>query len=82
MNPKHEQYLYKKKIEKYDEMAIVVGKDTMTWSFAKSFTDIVQHDHILDSDLNLDLDFDDMSSKGKYVVSSDSGSNKRSQFHN
>lgn len=60
----------------YDEMAIVVGKDMATGSFAKSFTDVVQHDNILDSDL--DLDFDDVSSKGKYVASSDSGSTKRS----
>jgi hypothetical protein len=60
----------------YDEMAIVVGKDMTTWSFAKTFTDIVRHDNVLD--LDLDLDFDDVSSKGKYVASSDSGSNKRS----
>ena len=57
-------------------MAIVVGKDITTWSFAKSFTDIVRHDNVLNS--NLDLDFDDVSSKGKYVASSDSGSTKRS----
>jgi len=72
-NPKHEQYL-NKKIEMYDEMAIVVGKDMATGSFAKSFNDVVQHDNVLD----LDLDFDDVSSKGRDVASSDSGSNKRS----
>jgi hypothetical protein len=58
----------------YDEMAIVVGKDMATGSFAKSFNDVVQHDNVLD----LDLDFDDVSSKGKDVASSNSGSNKRS----
>jgi hypothetical protein len=36
-----------------------------TGSFAKSFTDIMQHDNALDSNLNLDLDFDDVASKGK-----------------
>jgi hypothetical protein len=60
----------------YDEMAIVVGKNIATWSFAKSFIDIVRHDNILD--LDLDLDFDDVSSKGKYFVLSDSSSTKRS----
>ena len=57
----------------YDEMAIVVGKDMATWSFAKSFTDIVRHDNVLD----LDLDLDYMSSKGKYIAFSYSGSTKR-----
>jgi hypothetical protein len=46
-------------------MTIVVGKDMATESFAKSFTDIMQHDNALDSDLNLDLDFADVVSKGK-----------------
>jgi hypothetical protein len=58
----------------YDEMAIVVGKDMATRSFAKSFNDVVQHNNVFD----LDLDFDDVSSKGKDVASFDSGSNKRS----
>jgi hypothetical protein len=44
-------------------MTIVVGKDMATGSFAKSFTDIMQHDNALDSYLN--LDFDDVASKGK-----------------
>jgi hypothetical protein len=58
----------------YDKMAIVVGKDMVTGNFAKSFNDVVQHNNVYD----LDLDFDDVSSKGKYVASSNSGSNKRS----
>jgi hypothetical protein len=58
----------------YNKMAIVVGKDMATGSFAKSFNDVVQHNNVHD----LDLDFDDVSSKGKYVASSDSCSNKRS----
>ncbi|XP_075640199.1 uncharacterized protein LOC142611934 [Castanea sativa] len=36
---KHAEYL-NKKIELYDELAIVVGKDTATGSFAKSYVDI------------------------------------------
>ena len=61
----------------YDEMAIVVGKNMVTESFAKSFDDIEQHDNVLDSE-HVDLDFDDASSKGKYVAYSDLGSTKRS----
>ncbi|XP_075650260.1 uncharacterized protein LOC142620845 [Castanea sativa] len=36
---KHAEYL-NKKIEMYDELAIVVGKDTATGSFSKSYVDI------------------------------------------
>ena len=36
---KHVEYL-NKKIEMYDELAIVVGKDTATGSFSKSYVDI------------------------------------------
>nr|POE81998.1 hypothetical protein CFP56_61624 [Quercus suber] len=36
---KHAEYL-NKKIEMYDELAIVVGKDLATGSFAKSYVDI------------------------------------------
>nr|XP_023873720.1 uncharacterized protein LOC111986321 [Quercus suber]POE84250.1 hypothetical protein CFP56_73123 [Quercus suber] len=36
---KHMEYL-NKKIEMYDELAIVVGKDTVTGSFSKSYVDI------------------------------------------
>jgi hypothetical protein len=61
----------------YDEMTIVVGKDMATESFAKSFNDIEQRDSIHDLE-HVDLDFDDVSSKGKYVASLDSGSTKRS----
>jgi hypothetical protein len=63
----------------YDEMAIVVGKDIVTKSFAKSFNNIEQHDNVLDSE-HVDLDFDDASSKGKYVAFSNSGSTKRSYW--
>ncbi|CAK7340653.1 unnamed protein product [Dovyalis caffra] len=38
-HPNHEKYL-NKKIEMYNEMALVVGQDMATGSFAKSFTDI------------------------------------------
>jgi hypothetical protein len=69
-HPKHEQFL-NKKIEMYDEMAIVVGKDMATGSFSKSFADIDDSEHV-------DLDFDDASSKEKDVASSNSASAKRS----
>ena len=36
---KHAKYL-NKKIEMYDELAIVVGKDTATGGFSKSYMDI------------------------------------------
>lgn len=38
-NPTHDKYL-NKKIELYDEMAIVVGKDTARGNFSKSFDDV------------------------------------------
>jgi hypothetical protein len=44
MHSKHEQYL-NKKIERYDEMTIIVGKDMVTRSFLKSFNDIKLHDN-------------------------------------
>ena len=58
----------------YDKMVIGFGKDMAIVSFAKSFNDIVQHDNVLD----LDLDLDDVSSEGKDVAFSDLGSSKRS----
>jgi hypothetical protein len=61
----------------YDEMTIFVGKDMATVSFSKSFVDKYQHDNVLDSE-HVDLDFDEASSKGKDVTSSDSASAKRS----
>ncbi|XP_065631689.1 uncharacterized protein LOC136068460 [Quercus suber] len=39
VHQKHAEYL-NKKIETYDELAIVVGKDTTTGSFSKSYVDI------------------------------------------
>ena len=36
---KHAEYL-NKKIEMYDELAIVVGKDTTTGGFSKSYVDL------------------------------------------
>ncbi|CDP19744.1 unnamed protein product [Coffea canephora] len=38
-NPGHDKYI-DNKIELYDEMAVVVGKDLATGSFAKSFVDV------------------------------------------
>ncbi|XP_071923780.1 uncharacterized protein [Coffea arabica] len=38
-NPGHDKYI-QNKIELYDEMAVVVGKDLATGSFAKSFVDV------------------------------------------
>ena len=42
---KHAEYL-NKKIEMYDELAIVVGKDTTTGGFSKSYVDL---EHELDN---------------------------------
>ena len=39
MHRKHAEYL-NKKIEMYDELAIVMGKDTATGGFSKSYVDI------------------------------------------
>lgn len=39
LHQKHAEYL-NKKIEMYNELAIVMGKDTATGSFSKSYVDI------------------------------------------
>ncbi|KAH7859626.1 hypothetical protein Vadar_003456 [Vaccinium darrowii] len=47
-HPEHEAF-FNKKIEMYDEMALVVGKDTATGQFAKSFDDI-EEETVVESD--------------------------------
>ena len=57
-HPDHEQYL-NKKIEMYDEMSLIFGEDTATWSSAKSLTDIDSKKRIVDLESNdLDIDFE------------------------
>ena len=69
-HPDHGQYL-NKKIEMYDEMALLFGKDTARWSSAKSFSDIDSEKRIddLESICEDIIDFE-KASKGKQVGSS------------
>lgn len=81
---KHAKYL-NKKIETYDELAIVVGKDMATGSFAKSYVDLkTQQNNLDDTENVVDNGEDVIVDKGKNVVESStigskiSGSRKRS----
>ncbi|XP_075648612.1 TMV resistance protein N-like [Castanea sativa] len=69
-HPDHDQYL-NKKIEMYDEMALLFGKGIVTWSSAKSSGDMVSEKRIGDLESH-DLDTIDFekASKGKQVGSS------------
>ena len=69
-HPDHGQYL-NKKIEMYDEMALLFGKDTARLSSAKSFSDIDSEKRIddLESICEDIIDFE-KASKGKQVGSS------------
>ena len=54
----------------YDEMSLIFGEDTATWSSAKSLTDIDSKKRIVDLESNdLDIDFE-KASKRKQVSSS------------
>ncbi|XP_075640196.1 uncharacterized protein LOC142611931 [Castanea sativa] len=64
---KHAEYL-NKKIELYDELAIVVGKDTATGSFAKSYVDIDTEQDNGESTENADNGEDGVVDKGKNVL--------------
>ncbi|XP_057478792.1 uncharacterized protein LOC130766113 [Actinidia eriantha] len=78
-HPNHEQFL-SKKIELYDEMALVVGKEMATRSFAKSFTD-TDYERAAESNYN-SIDFGanfEEASKGKQIgTSSEISSQARS----
>ena len=70
MHPNHEQFL-NKKIELYDEMAFVVGKDMATGSFAKSFANI-DYERAAESNSNsidFGADFEE-TPKGKQIGTS------------
>ena len=60
----HEKFL-NKKIEMYDEMALVVGKDAATGSFAKGFLDI----DLVDGSINIENEDLEEVSKGNNTSS-------------
>ena len=67
---KHADFL-NKKIELYDELAIVVGKDLATGSFAKSYVDIdTEHDNAESTEMVADNGEEGVVDKGKNVVES------------
>ncbi|XP_075645104.1 uncharacterized protein LOC142616103 [Castanea sativa] len=67
---KHVDFL-NKKIEMYDELAIVVGKDLATGSFAKSYVDIgTEHDNAESTEMVADNGEEGVVDKGKNVVES------------
>ena len=70
MHRKHAEYL-NKKIEIYDELAIVVGKDTATGSFSKLYVDIENEPDNGDStEFMVDNGEDGVVDKGKNAVES------------
>ena len=67
---KHVEYL-NKKIEMYDELAIVVGKDMATGSFAKSYVYIdTEQDNRESTEMVVDNGEEGVVEKGKNVVES------------
>ncbi|XP_075663452.1 uncharacterized protein LOC142633058 [Castanea sativa] len=67
---KHANFL-NKKIEMYNELAIVVGKDLATGSFAKSYVDIgTEHDNAESTEMVADNGEEGVVDKGKNVVES------------
>ncbi|XVE62185.1 hypothetical protein DITRI_Ditri06bG0098100 [Diplodiscus trichospermus] len=58
----HEKYL-NKKIEMYDEMTLIVGKDIATISFAKSFADLDMDTEIDSTPFEDDVDFEEVKLK-------------------
>ncbi|KAL4601824.1 hypothetical protein ACB092_10G010000, partial [Castanea dentata] len=67
---KHADFL-NKKIEMYDELAIVVGKDLATGSFVKSYVDIdTEHDNAESTEMVADNGEEGVVDKGKNVVES------------
>jgi hypothetical protein len=51
----------------YDEMTIVVGKDTTIGSCSKPFANIDMHDNVIDPE-HMDLDFDEVTLKEKMLL--------------
>ncbi|KAL1060795.1 hypothetical protein V6Z11_1Z069500 [Gossypium hirsutum] len=70
---KYEPFL-NKSIDHYDEMALVVGKDMATGSFARTFADIDLDDGIQDS---VPIDCDNEETKEVRTNVSSSGTSKR-----
>ena len=68
---KHAEFL-NKKINMYDELAIVVGKDTATWGFSKSYVDLEHEPHNTDKSAEYVADNveEDVVEKGKNTVES------------
>ncbi|GAV62747.1 Myb_DNA-bind_3 domain-containing protein, partial [Cephalotus follicularis] len=75
-HPQHEKYL-NRKIEMYDEMALVVGKDMATGSFAKSFVDVDMQENINVDYLAAEEEGEiEGGAKGKQTLSSTATSSK------
>lgn len=74
--PNHEPFL-NKRIEMYDEMALVVGKDVGTGRFAKSLVEIQVEDNLVGGEpLELDVDGENMSN-GRQSASNSASSKPR-----
>ncbi|KAK8594345.1 hypothetical protein V6N13_126153 [Hibiscus sabdariffa] len=75
IHPKYASFL-NKKIEFYDEMALVVGQDMATGSFAKTFADI-DLDNAAECSLPLNFDNEDVAEERTKVSSSGTSKRKR-----
>ncbi|KAL4645796.1 hypothetical protein ACB092_02G259100, partial [Castanea dentata] len=78
---KHADFL-NKKIEIYDELAIVVGKDLATGSFVRSYVDIdTEHDNAESTEMVADNGEEGVADKGKNVVESSTTRSTLSKSH-
>ncbi|KAL0004284.1 hypothetical protein SO802_011845 [Lithocarpus litseifolius] len=78
---KHADYL-NKKIEMYDELAIVVGKDMATGSFAKSYVDIdTEQENAENTEIVGDNGEEGVVDKGKNAVESSTIGSTLSKSH-
>ncbi|XP_039019766.1 L10-interacting MYB domain-containing protein-like [Hibiscus syriacus] len=74
-HPKYGPYL-NKKIDFYDEMALVVGQDMATGSFAKTFADI-ELDDVNEGSMPLNIDTQDIEEEKTKLSSSGTSKRKR-----
>ncbi|GMJ08045.1 hypothetical protein HRI_004473700 [Hibiscus trionum] len=71
-HPKYSSFL-SKKMDNYDEMAVVVGQDMATWSFAKTFADI----ELDDEDCSMPFNFETKNVEGERTKVSSFDTSKR-----
>ena len=70
-HPNHDKYLNKKKLDIYEAMTIVVGKDMATGNYAKSYADINLEENIEVQSISIENEGEyEETTKGKETSSS------------